>query len=292
MNGSALQVSHCSGCLIGRFRAMGCPCEIILYGQSPKLIQWLQRAYRRVVDLEQKYSRYLDDNIVANINAGQRVAVDVETAYLLDFAAQCYQLSDGLFDITSGILRKVWRFTQHASLPDAEAIEALLPLIGWQKVDWQSPFIQLPPGMQIDFGGIVKEYAVDQVALLLTEAQLAGYLINLGGDIVVDRQDLTYALWRIGIERPDDFPAITLELARGGVATSGDTHRYLLHEAKRYSHIVNPKTGWPVEAAPQTITVVANSCTEAGLWSTLAMLQGRGAETFLQKNAVQAWCYW
>ena len=288
---TTLQVSLCTGGLVGRFWAMGCPCEIVLYGQSASLHTWLEQAYRQVLELETKYSRYVDGNIVARINAGQLVEVDHQTRHLLDFAAHCYQLSDGLFDITSGILRKVWRFAEDATLPDAAAIEALLPLIGWHKVDWQPPHIQLLPGMQIDLGGIVKEYAVDQVAQQLTATALSGFLVNLGGDIYVEQQDLSYPPWKIGVERPPNCPPMTLELHRGGVATSGATHRYLWHQGRRFGHILNPKTGWSVEDAPQSITVVANSCTEAGLWSTLAMLQGINAEIFLEKNSVQSWCY-
>ncbi len=291
LNGNALQIKLCAGGMVGRFRAMGCPCEIVLYGQPADLQPAMQQAFQRVVQLEQKYSRYVEGNMVARINAGHRVEVDNETVHLLEFAQRCYQLSDGLFDITSGVLRNVWRFTKDASVPNIEAIAGLLPLIGWHKVDWQPPYIELRPGMQIDLGGIVKEYAVDQVAQHIESTPLSGFLINLGGDIYVEQQDLSYPAWRIGIERPDAGPAITLELQRGGVATSGVTHRYLWHQGKRYGHILNPKTGWPLEDAPQSITVAANSCTEAGLWSTLAMLQGIQAEAFLAENSIQSWCY-
>ncbi len=291
LNGNALHINQCAGGLVGRFRAMGCPCEIVLYGQPADLKPAMQQAYQCVVQLEQKYSRYVEGNMVARINAGQRVEVDSETVHLLEFAQRCYQLSDGLFDITSGVLRNLWRFTKDASVPNIEAIVGLLPLIGWQKVDWQPPYIQLRPGMQIDLGGIVKEYAVDQVAQHIESTPLSGFLINLGGDIYVEQQDLSYPAWRIGIERPDAGPVITLEIRRGGVATSGATHRYLWHQGKRYGHILNPKTGWPLEDAPQSITVASNTCTEAGLWSTLAMLQGIHAEAFLAENSVQSWCY-
>lgn len=291
MSEQSLQVNTYAGGLVGRFLAMGCPCEIVLYGKSADLKFCLQQAYRQILELEAKYSRYVDGNIVACINAGQRVEVDNQTQHLLDFAAHCYQLSCGLFDITSGILRKVWRFTQGAVLPEPEAIEALLPLMGWDKVDWQPPYIQLPPDMQIDLGGVVKEYAVDQVSRSLAAVGVPGFLVNLGGDIYVEQQELSYPPWRIGVERPQECPAITLELHRGGVATSGSTHRFFCHQGRRFGHILNPKTGWPVEGAPQSITVVANSCTEAGLWSTLAMLQGMNAEAFLEKNSVQSWCY-
>lgn len=316
MSGNSLQLAICTGGLIGRFFAMGCPCELLVYGNSANqkpngaildlLMACVRQGYARVQALEDKFSRYRPDNLLAKINSGEKIEVDAETAQLLNFAQTCYQLSDGLFDITSGVLRRIWRFSSEADanaasfIPTDIEIERLLHLIGWSKVNWQPPVIQLPVDMQIDLGGLVKEYAVDQVAQICRQFPLSGYLINLGGDIYVQRINPDYPLWRIGIEQPEItepaktalIPAKIVELACGGVATSGSTKRFFCHQGKRYSHILNPKTGWPISLAPQSITVVSNTCTEAGLWSTLAMLHGAQAEAFLVENSIQSWCYW
>jgi FAD:protein FMN transferase len=100
---------------------------------------------------EHKFSRYRDDNIVHRINhsAGVPLQVDEETAALLDFAAQCYELSDGRFDITSGILRQVWRFDGSNLLPTTEQVQSLLGHIGWSKLTWQRPWLTLPAGMEL-----------------------------------------------------------------------------------------------------------------------------------------------
>jgi len=105
----------------------------------------------------------IECNIVYQINnsAGKTVCVDDESAHLIDFAYLCYQLSDGLFDISSGILGKIWVFNQSDKLPDKRQIKKLLPFIGLNKLTWKSPYLTLPAGMQLDFGGIGKEYAVD-----------------------------------------------------------------------------------------------------------------------------------
>src|SRR6185436_16520955 len=118
-----------------------------------------------------KFSRYRPDNIVHRINTsnGLPVLVDEETARLLDFAATLTHLSDGAFDITSGILRQAWTFDGRGDVPRQQRIDELLALVGWRKVSWDSSTrrLQMLPGMQIDFGGVGKEYAVDMAARAL-----------------------------------------------------------------------------------------------------------------------------
>ena len=98
---------------------------------------------------------------------GRPVAVDDETAHLLDYAATCHEISDGLFDITSGVLRRVWRFDGGDRVPDRRRRAEVLAHVGWHRVTWQRPALTLPAGMEIDLGGIGKEYAVDRAAALV-----------------------------------------------------------------------------------------------------------------------------
>ena len=101
----------------------------------------------------------------------------------------------------------------------------------------------------------------------------------------------TRAAWKIGIEGPTpDSAEKLIELRQGALATSGDARRFLLHGGVRYSHILDPTTGWPVPDAPASVTVAADTCTQAGMMSTLAMLHGQGAEVFLEKQGLQHWC--
>lgn len=280
------------GCFHGCFDAMASPCEVLIDSDDEKQATVLtELAAREAWRIEQKYSRYRDDGIVPRINreAGQAVPVDDETARLLDFAWQCYRLSDGLFDISSGVLRKLWKFDGSDRVPDADAVAALLPYIGLDKASWQAPWVKLAPGMEIDLGGIGKEYAVDRVLQLMTEQHPLPVLVNFGGDIAASAARRNGQPWRIGIEaldRPDQASGV-LQLYQGGVATSGDSKRFLLKEGVRYSHILNPKTGWPVAGCPHAITVQAQNCTNAGILATLAMLQGEQAETFLQQQQVR-----
>ncbi|MFN0118076.1 MAG: FAD:protein FMN transferase [Elusimicrobiota bacterium] len=282
--------------IVGKFTAMGCSCEVLMDTDDLALARkLLQIASQEAWRIEKKFSRYNEDNIVHQINTseGHPVQVDEETAQLLDFADQCFSLSDGLFDITSGILRKAWTFDGKNQIPKEQEVSELLPLVGWKKVTWRRPIIQLAPGMEIDLGGIGKEYAVDRTLQLLRERSDIGLLVNFGGDIAVGGHKRNGLPWAVGIEDSNstDQAVKTIYLKQGAVATSGDSKKYLFAHGKRYGHILDPLCGWPVEDAPRSVTVAANSCSEAGFLSTLGILNGRKAESLLKEADVQSWCY-
>ena len=242
--------------------------------------------------IEAKFSRYRPDNLVHAINTaeGRAVVVDEETARLIDYAAQLFDLSDGKFDITSGLLRRVWRFDGGDRVPARRAVRALLPKIGWQRVRWRAPEITLLPGMQVDFGGIGKEYAVDRAGALAREI-CPHCLLNFGGDLLALGPQASGAAWRVGVEALGDSTAAAkqIDLECGALATSGDARRFLVRRGKRYSHILDPTTGWPVEDAPRSVTVAAPTCSQAGMLATFALLRGRDAEAFLDAQGVQYW---
>jgi len=283
------------GYWIGRFQAMASPCELFLDMDERELAeQLLQRVAEETWRIEAKFSRYRDDNIIHRINHsnGEPVEVDGETALLLNFAEQCYQLSEGLFDITAGVLRQAWQFQPKAVPPSSGKVKKILHHVGWEKLKWESPWLTLPAGMEIDLGGIGKEYAVDKAAQLLSQATDAPFIVNFGGDLYINKPRRNGEHWQIGVDDPEATGRKAvgrIGIARGGVATSGDARRFLMHRGKRYGHILNPRTGWPVEGAPRSVTVVANSCMEAGMLATFAMLQGRQAKEFLESQQVPYW---
>jgi thiamine biosynthesis lipoprotein len=118
-------------------------------------------------------------------------------------------------------------------------------------------------------------------------------VVNFGGDIQVTQPRKQNQDWHIGIESLHDSQSAIklLQIRSGGLATSGDARRYLLKDGQRYSHILNPKTGYPVINAPRSVTVAAPHCIQAGLLATLALLHGQQAEAFLQQQNLQYWCY-
>ena len=276
---------------------MASPCEVLAEGIDGDLAREITRAVAEEAwRIEGKFSRYRDDNIIYRINhsAGEPVSIDMETSRLFDFADELYRLSEGMFDVTSGVLREVWRFDGSDNLPTAEQVAQVVSRIGWDRVSRSGDTISLPAGMEIDLGGIGKEYAVDrcvQIAAAMTDQSV---LVNFGGDLAMTTARANGASWAIGrlVTGRDveaDEVAGFFELFRGAIATSGDANRYLLKDGVRYSHILNPKTGWPVVGAPHTVSVAAPTCLQAGMMSTLAMLQGEQASAFLEAQEVEYW---
>jgi thiamine biosynthesis lipoprotein len=275
------------------FNAMASHCEVLLRAAHLAIARDLgECAAEEAWRIEEKYSRYRSDSIISYLHEhpGIAIKVDEETASLLDFAQRCYRISDGMFDITSGILRRAWTFDGSNRVPEPKAIEALLPFIGFEKLKWQSPIIEVPAGMELDFGGIGKEYAVDRAYELLAKKGSGPFLVNFGGDLRVSGPPPTGS-WQVGIERPDaqQQASLILHLERGALATSGDSKRFVLRDGVRYGHVLDPRTGWPVQHAPRSVTVAASSCTEAGMLATLAMLHGARAREFLNGQGVKHW---
>jgi thiamine biosynthesis lipoprotein len=291
----AVALSREAGHWVGRFVAMASPCEVLIEDAPEALArQIVEVAAACAWRIERKFSRYRPDSVVheINSNAGRAVVLDNESATLIDFAATLTKMSEGRFDITSGVLRKVWTFDGGCLVPSQAQIDAVMACVGWHHVQWRNPVLQLQPGMQIDLGGIGKEYAVDSTAARVAEmAPGSSCLINFGGDVVVRSPRSDGQPWRVGIEAAElEGTAVRMvHLARGGLATSGDSRRFVLHQGHRYSHIIDARTGWPVVDAPHAITVAADTCTQAGALSTLAMLQGRDCERFLRESGAKYW---
>ena len=261
------------------FKAMGSPCELQLYAAAQAQADTAAtRAQQELQRLETVYSRFRDDSLTTRINrsAGdaQGIEVDAETAGLLDYAQQAWRQSDGLFDITSGVLRGAWDF-KSGCLPTQAQIDAILPRIGWHRLHWEKPRLWLPAGMELDFGGYVKEYAADVAARVCREAGIRHGLVDLGGDIALVGAHPDGKPWQVGIRNPraPEKAIARIPLSYGAIASSGDYERYMEIEGRRYCHILNPKTGWPVEGL-SGISVVATQCLVAGTASTVAMLKG------------------
>ena len=278
---------------VGRFVAMASPCELLVdtddRASAAALLRAAEQEARRI---EHKFSRYRPDNLVHRINhsGGQPVRVDEETALLLDYAATCHDVSDGRFDVTTGALRRVWKFDGSDRVPSAGEVQEALQHVGWHRVTWADSTLTLPAGMEIDLGGVGKEYAVDHAAVLLARQTPDPFLLNFGGDLFASGARRGGRPWGVGLDDPERTGEAILyhiELARGGLATSGDARRFVWWKGKRLGHILDPKTGWPVEDAPRSVTVLDRTCLEAGSLSTLAYLQGPRAREFLEQQGVE-----
>jgi thiamine biosynthesis lipoprotein len=272
------------------FRAMAAEHELTVDAADASLAAAAARAaIDEVQRIEAKYSRYRDDSVATAINraaGGACVAIDTETAALLRYADECHRLSDGAFDVTSGVLRRAWDFRRDPPrLPDQDVVDSLRTLIGWPRVEWSETSIRLPQaGMEIDFGGIGKEYAADRAATVIADRGIANALVNLGGDVRALGSQPGGAPWRVGIVHPRKPGGVIgeVELSDGAVATSGDYERYFEIDGHRYCHILDPRTGWPVDHW-QSASVVAPLCIVAGSLATIAMLR-TDAASFLHEQ--------
>jgi FAD:protein FMN transferase len=275
------------------FDAMASPNELQIWHDDASRARTLaETAIADVRRIEAKYSRYRDDSVTARINraaGGAAVAIDAETYALLGYADHCHRLSAGRFDITSGVLRHAWDFRRSPPrLPDQDEIAAAIALIDWPKVEWSRQSVRLPRrGMEIDFGGIGKEYAADRMATICHDGGAHHALANLGGDVRAAGPQQDGSSWRVGISHPRQADAVmaTVEIDGGAVATSGDYQRFFDIGGRRYCHIIDARLGLPVTAW-QSVSVIAPLCVLAGSCATIAMLFEGEAEAFLAGEGV------
>ena len=269
------------------FKAMGSACEVVLASHTQNEAESMAKlAIDEVLRIERKYSRYTTDSVIAKINqqAGRgALQCDDETWALFQFATQLFDKSDGLFDITSGVLRQAWDFKK-PEVPTSQKLEALLPLVGWQNVVLQDQSIALPlAGMEVDLGGFGKEYAADRAAQVLKEKGVTHGYVNLAGDMRFLGPKPNGEPWMIGIQDPRarDQVVATLPITQGGLATSGDYERYFELNGQRYCHVLNPKTGMPVSYW-RSVSVTSPATVVSGCTTTMVMLKEADGLAFLQ----------
>ena len=263
-----------------QFSAMGCPCELRFFTKSAKQFsRTVKRCVAEIRRFERKYSGYRPDSLATEINrsAGRKpVRIDHETAALLRYAAVCHEQSGGSFDMTSGVFRRVWH-RGRTTLPAQRELDTCIAKVGWDKVQFSEQEIFLPiPGMELDFGGVVKEYAADAAAELAGKAGIRHGLINLGGDIRIVGPQPDEQPWPLGIAHPHrtGTAIATLPLMAGALATSGSYERFIEIAGRQYGHLVDPRTGWPIDGL-LSVSVVARQAIVAGSLASVAMLLGR-----------------
>lgn len=275
---------------------MGCPCEIKLYAASaPQAGKGFGLAAKEVQRLDLKYSHYREDSYLARlqVKAAQPggVEVDGETAALLNYAETQFKISEGMFDITTRRISALW--DRIKSIPGEGQIAAALRKTGWRRVQWNGHTLDILAGMEFDLGGIVKEYAADRAAVLLLNAGFRSGYVDLGGDLHFLGPHPDGRPWKAGIRNPDkkSDPVAAVDVCSGGLASSGDYERYSEIDGIRYGHIINPRTGRPVNpdsAGLSAVSSLAPSCLLAGSVATLAMLLPRDkAISFLTQSGLR-----
>lgn len=273
------------------FSAMASGCEVVLGCEDEgEALTLAESAINEVQRIETKFSRYRPDSIIARINAaagGAPVECDAETLSLLEFADSLYRSSDGLFDITSGVLRRAWDF-KSGQLPSSERLHEVRSLIGWDQVERDGRHVRLKQaGMELDFGGFGKEYAADRAATMMAANGAKHGYVNLAGDLRVLGPKPDGAPWMIGIQDPrrQGQTIATIPVYQGGLATSGDYERFFEVDGQRYCHVLDPRSGMPVTHW-RSVSVLAPLAVVAGNGTTIAMLKQADGLAFLQASGL------
>ena len=271
------------------FQAMASPCEIVLGAVDPAAAaKAAAAAEAEVRRIEAKYSRFQPASVIGQINAcahAQAIALDAETSALMDYADSLHRLSDGLFDITTGLLQSAWDF-KAGRLPEQAVLDDLLAHVGWSHVQREANSLRTDdPRVRLDFGGFGKEYAADRATGVLIAAGMKSGYIDLGGDIRVIGPKPDGSAWQMGIRHPRKTGGIfaSMPMTTGALATSGDYERYFEKDGRHYCHILSPQTGWPVRFW-QSVSVLAPLATTAGATCTIAMLKQEEGLDFLQQS--------
>lgn len=239
----------------------------------------IRRAEREARRIESKFSRYRPQSVLSEINlraASEPVVVDEETESLIQAALDLHQTTRGRFDPTIGVLRQAWDF-KTGRIPSAGELAALLPLVRASAVELRSGTVRFHyPGMELDLGGVGKEYAVDAVADLLTAEGVESALVNFAGDVRTVGRRGDGRPWTVGVQDPRNSRRNRLTIAMGngaGIATSGDYERAFVKDGIRYHHLLDARTGLPARGLASA-TVVAPRTFQAGCLATAAFLLG------------------
>ena len=276
------------------FPALGTTCDVQYAAPSgdPQAVDFERAVVNWVNAFEAKYSRFRPDSLISRINAAagrEWVQIDPEMEGLLQLCDTLHFMTEGVLDPTMLPLIRLWNYKADTPrIPSAPEIAAAKALVGWKKVQRTPGKVFLPEaGMALDFGGFGKEYAVDVAAQIAIDRGIPSALVDFGHDLRAIGTPPGRPAWHIGLEDPLKPGTCTGSMAviNKGVASSGDYIRRFVLEGKRYGHIIDPRTGWPVANTCLQVTVIAATCLQAGILSTTAFVLGvpRGTE-FIQAS--------
>ncbi len=272
------------------FVALGTVCSVNLYEDGTEALY--RRITERLQQIEGAFSVNLPSSEISAVNRMAGIApvpVSAEVLAVLEAALAVAEKSGGAFNPAVGPLVALWGVgTETPAVPDADAIQALLPLVDYRKIQRDGAAVFLTEaGMQLDFGGIAKGYAADEAVRVAVDAGVRRALVDLGGNIYVYGKKADGTAWRVGVKNPENAGAdlaLQVELASGTVVTSGRYERFFEQDGIRYHHIIDPATGYPAERGVLSATVVGQSSLLADALSTAAFVLGKEKGLALLQN--------
>lgn len=229
--------------------------------------------------LEQKYSRYIKGSEIDKINHtfGEPVTLSEELVEVLSFASEIHSASEGKFDVTMGPIVDLWQIgSPEERVPQADEVDLALAKVGFEKIDFNGKTLKMDQGMSLDLGGILKGYAADQIAAYLVEQHVNNAVVNLGGNLYL-MGDHEADGWRIGIRNPfegrTDYLGV-VTVTDQSVVTSGPYEKYFIENEKRYHHIFDSATGYPVENTVESVTIISDQSIVGDAMTTAAFALG------------------
>lgn len=238
---------------------------------------------QRLQLVDQTFSTFNDESIISKINRNEPVKLNQMFIEVFDLAKTVSKDTHGAFDITVAPLVNVWGFGFKSGTPPTKAvIDSLRHLTGYEKVKLIGSTVRKQdPRIMLDCSAIAKGYGSDVVAQYLRSRDVENFMIEIGGEIVVQGNSDKRLPWKIGVTKPtDDSTQVNNELqtvlnvTNTAMATSGNYRRFYYKNGKKYAHTIDPKTGYPVQHNILSATVLANTCAKADAYATSFMVLG------------------
>jgi thiamine biosynthesis lipoprotein len=241
----------------------------------------------RLKDINKSMSTFSKESEITRFNtfdSEEKFAISADFLQVMNIARKIYELSGGAWDGTVYPLVELWGFgskERKGDVPDKKDIEKILINVGFDKIEISESgyLVKRNPSVGLDLASIAKGYGVDEIADVIRKEGIDNFLVEIGGEVYASglRKDGSY--WRVGINRPDknalfDEVYKTVMLKNKGLATSGDYRNYFEKEGAVYTHVLDPKTGYPVTNGVVSVSVIADNCTFADGLATAIMVMG------------------
>lgn len=269
-------------------RTMGTTFHVKVVSPQKELDDLEARIQTRLAEINRSMSTYDPESEISRFNRNARVdtpfPVSGDFLEVVSAGLRLFKLTEGAWDATVNPLVNLWGFGSRSDeqrVPDDEEIAALLPTVGFQHIAVSEDgfLVKRIPGITLDLASIAKGYGVDQIAREVEAAGYRDYIVEIGGEIFAAGRRPDGGKWRIGINRPrpgaapgDVYRVVTLE--NQGFATSGDYRNFFMAGGKRYSHVIDPRTGRAVTNRVVSVSVTAETCTLADGLATALMVMG------------------
>ena len=281
----AVAFSSCKKAEFASFNgfAQGTTYSIVYQGLKNSSPDSLKREVEKILyDFDMSLSLYKDSSVLSKVNRNEDITVDPFFEEVFRKSAIISEMSAGAFDITVGPLVRAWGFgpDEHRNFSEAKR-DSLMKLVGMSKISLvNGKVIKADPAISLDFNAIAQGYSVDVVCSYFDDLGIENYLIEIGGEVRA-KGSKNGNLWRIGIDRPEDnniIPGQSLQaivrITDRALATSGNYRKFYVEDGIKYSHTIDPKTGYPAKNRLLSATILSEDCATADGIATACMVMG------------------